>query len=89
MFVLRDGLTRRSRLLRPEALLLKTDNPEHLKGREEDIDRLAGLCVEYQQVNLVGESGAGKSALIQAGLCPKLNTEAGLFPIYLNGWGQD
>jgi len=89
LFVLRDGLTRSSRLLRPEALLLKADNPEHLKGREEDIDRLSALCDEYQQVNLVGESGAGKSALIQAGLCPRLKAEQRLFPIYLNVWGQD
>ncbi|HEX9868929.1 MAG TPA: hypothetical protein VGC99_10105, partial [Candidatus Tectomicrobia bacterium] len=89
MFALRDGLARRSRLLRPEALILKADHPEHLKGREEDIDRLSALCDEYQQVNLVGESGAGKSALIQAGLCPRLKAEQGLFPIYLNVWGQD
>src|SRR5918996_92071 len=88
MFALRDGLARRSRLLRPEALLLKADNPRHLKGREEDIDRLSALCYEYQQVNLVGESGAGKSALIQAGLVPRLQAERGLFPIYLNVWGH-
>lgn len=75
VFALRDGLARRSRLLRPEALLLKADNPKHLKGREEDIDRLSALCHEYQQVNLVGESGAGKSALIQAGLYPRLKAE--------------
>jgi hypothetical protein len=89
MYALRDGLARRSRLLRPEALLLKADNPEHLKGREEDIDRLSGLCYEYQQVNLVGESGAGKSSMIQAGLCPRLKAGQGLFPIYLDVWGQD
>jgi hypothetical protein len=65
---LRDGLTRRSRLLRPEALQLKADNPAHSKGRSEDIERLSTLCHECQQVHLVGESGAGKSALIQAGL---------------------
>ncbi len=89
LIALRDGLTRRSRLLHPEALLLKADNPEHSRGREEDIDRLSALCNEYQQVNLVGESGAGKSALIQAGLCPKLTMERRLFPVYLNVWGQD
>jgi Novel STAND NTPase 1 len=89
MLALRDGLARRSRLLRPEALILKADHPEHLKGREEDIDRLSALCDEYQQVNLVGESGAGKSALIQAGLCPALKANRGLFPIYLNIWGED
>jgi hypothetical protein len=89
VFALRDGLARRSRLLRPEALLLKTNNPEHLKGREEDIERLSALCHDYQQVNLVGESGAGKSALIRAGLWPRLQAERKLFPIYLNVWGHD
>jgi hypothetical protein len=88
-FTLRDGLARRSRLLRPEVLLLKADNPAHLKGRAEDIERLATLCFEAQQVHLVGESGAGKSALIQAGLCPALEVEKKLFPIYLDVWGQD
>jgi hypothetical protein len=89
VFMLREGLARRSRLLRPEALLLKADNPEHLKGRSGDIERLASLCYEYQQVHLVGESGAGKSALIQAGLLPALEADRGLFPIYLDVWGQN
>jgi hypothetical protein len=89
VFVLRDGLTRRSCLMHPEALSLKTDEPRHLKGREEDLDRLSTHCNEYQQVYLVGESGAGKSALIQAGLCPALKADRGLFPIYLNIWGED
>jgi hypothetical protein len=89
VLTLRDGLARRSRLLRPEALLLKANNPAHLKGRSEDIERLSTLCYESQQVHLVGESGAGKSALIQAGLCPALEAEKRLFPIYLDVWGQD
>jgi hypothetical protein len=89
VFTLRDALARRSRLLRPEALLLKADNPAHLRGRSEDIDRVSMLCYEYQQVHLVGESGAGKSALIQAGLYPALKADKRLFPIYLDVWGQD
>jgi hypothetical protein len=60
-----------------------------LKGRQEDIDRLSTLCNEYQQVYLVGESGAGKNSLIQAGLCPALKADRALFPIYLNVWGED
>jgi hypothetical protein len=88
-FALLNGLSRRSRLLRPEALLLKVGQPQHLKGREEDINRLSTLCHDTQQVHLVGESGVGKSALIQAGLCPALKASGGLFPIYLNVWGQD
>src|SRR6266850_421903 len=78
VLTLRDGLARRSRLLHPEALLLKADNSAHLKGRSQDIERLSTLCNEYQQVHLVGESGAGKSALIQAGLCPELEADRSL-----------
>ncbi len=90
IFGLMHGLARRSRLLRPEALLLKSHKAEHLKGREEDIDRLLKLCREHPLVHLVGESGAGKSALLQAGLCPKLREDsAGLLPIYVEVWGQD
>ncbi len=90
IFGLVHGLARRSRLLRPEALLLKSHKVEHLKGREEDIDRLLMLCREHPLMHLVGESGAGKSALLQAGLCPKLREDsAGLLPIYVEVWGQD
>ncbi|NUO78671.1 hypothetical protein HUU05_01220 [candidate division KSB1 bacterium] len=86
----KHGFTRRSRLLRPEALLLKSHKAEHLKGREEDIERLLKLCREHALVHLVGESGAGKSALQQAGLCPKLREDnVGVLPIYIEVWGQD
>jgi hypothetical protein len=88
-FALLDGLSRRSRLRRPEALLLQVDHPQHLKGREEDINRLFTLCHDAHQVHLVGESGAGKSALLQAGLCLALKSSQGWFPLYLNVWGQD
>ena len=82
-FALRDGLTQRSRLLRPEVLLLQADKPQHLTGRAEDISQLAALCKDYPQIHLVGESGVGKTALIRAGLCPKLKTDPVWFPIYL------
>jgi hypothetical protein len=88
-FALLDGLSRRSRLLRPDALLLQVDQPRHLKGRLEDINQLSTLCNDSQQVHLVGDSGVGKSALIQAGLCQVLKSSRGLFPIHLNVWGQD
>lgn len=86
----KHGITRRSRLLRPEALLLKSHKAEHLKGREEDIERLLKLCREHPLVHLVGESGAGKSAMLQAGLCLKLREDnVGVLPIYIEVWGQD
>src|SRR4051794_36489961 len=55
-FALREGLARRSRLLRPDALLLQVGQLQHLKGRQQDIQRLFTLCNDAQQVHLVGES---------------------------------
>jgi uncharacterized protein YjbI with pentapeptide repeats len=84
-----DGISSRSRLLRPEALLLRADRLEHLAGRADDVDRLCKLCADCPQVHLVGESGAGKSALLQAGLCPEVRVHARFIPIYVDVWGQD
>ena len=68
---------------------MKADNPSHLKGREEDVDRLYSLCRGSRQVNLVGESGAGKSALLRSGLVPATNARGEFLPIYLDAWGHD
>ena len=46
------------------------------KGRDADIRELLGCVTTYPITLLVGESGVGKTSLIQAGLFPKLN-----------GWG--
>jgi len=85
---------RRSVLLRPEALRLERANPAHLFGRREDIDQLARLCREESLVFLEGESGAGKSALLQAGLVPALRAHPGLLPVYVESlagsdWERD
>ncbi len=64
---------RRSVLQRPEALRLERGNRDHLIGREDDIENISRLCREQPLVFLEGESGAGKSALIQAGLLPSLS----------------
>ena len=85
---------RRSVLLHPEALRLERANPAHLFGRREDIDQLVRLCREEPLVFLEGESGAGKSALLQAGLVPALKGHPGLLPIYVESlagsdWERD
>lgn len=85
------GLSRKSRLLRPEVLLIDPDNPLHLKGRQ---DEIRSLCeaVEQPLVFLEGESGAGKSALIRSGLLPALtetNGDKTLLPLYINTYGGD
>jgi hypothetical protein len=81
--------TKRSVLLRPEALRLDPRDPAHLIGREEDVDLLETACLDHPLVFLSGESGAGKSALVQAGLIPALNEDERLLPLYVSIWGQD
>src|SRR5271165_25869 len=94
IWLIRLSRRRRSVLLRPEALRLGRDNPAHLVGRAQDIADLARLCREQSLVFLEGESGAGKSALLQAGLVSALKGDPELLPIYVESlvgadWERD
>jgi hypothetical protein len=94
LWLFRLSRRRRSVLLRPEALRLGRDNPAHLVGRVQDIADLTRLCREQSLVFLEGESGAGKSALLQAGLVPALKGDPELLPIYVESlvgadWERD
>jgi hypothetical protein len=91
---------KRSKLLKWKALRLSRDDPRHLIGREDDIDQLLNECLAHRLVFLDGDSGVGKSALVRAGLLPKLNprsvgaaswsaADRPLFPIYLDNFGED
>jgi hypothetical protein len=83
--VFRPLLSRRCRsvLANPAALLLTRKNTAHLVGREPHIERLERLCREYALVFLEGDSGVGKSALLQAGLIPRLKDAPDILPIYV------
>jgi hypothetical protein len=74
---------RRSILRHPDALFLRRDNPAHLFGRADDIEQLILLCRKQSLVFLEGESGVGKSALLQSGLVPALKSDPELLPIYV------
>ena len=78
-----------SRLAPGANLRLDRDNPNHLVGRVEEVEALAAACHDHPQVHLVGEAGAGKSALVRAGLIPKLKADGKLLPMYVNGYGED
>jgi Novel STAND NTPase 1 len=92
--------SRKSILLRPERFVLSADEPQHLVGREGEIRDLAEECERHPLVFLQGESGAGKSSMIQAGLLPfylaggKESGPAGrrLLPVRIDasslGWGD-
>jgi hypothetical protein len=79
----------RSRLLRPDQFTLDPDNPRHLKGRETDVKDLLDNCVNAPLVELTGESGSGKSALVRSGLIPAIEKDKRLRPFYLDCYGQD
>ncbi len=64
------ALSRRSILLEPKRFLLSSENPEHLAGREEEVEHLARQCRRHSLVFLEGVSGSGKSSLVRAGLVP-------------------
>jgi hypothetical protein len=68
------ALRRRSVLQKPERFIISAGDPRYLVGREEHIQKLTDACTRAPLVFLIGESGAGKSALIQAGLLPRLRT---------------
>jgi hypothetical protein len=72
---------RRSILVNPDALRLIRTNPDHLKGRDNDLDYLLTLVQTERLVFMEGESGTGKSALLWSGLLPKLRTLPGVLPI--------
>ncbi len=68
LFYLVQALTQRSRLKQPDRFLITKDNPDHLKGREEEVADLRRITAAHALVFLEGESGCGKSALARVGL---------------------
>jgi hypothetical protein len=88
--LLRPLFIHRSQLLQPDRFIIRTDERRHLKGREDELKELADLCERQPLVFMEGESGAGKSALVQAGLLDECERRRRLHPIYVDlsgaGW---
>jgi conflict system STAND superfamily ATPase len=82
LFVL--GRRKAWQLLDPDALRLDPRRPEHLIGRSEDVRLLHEKCVASRLVFLVGDSGAGKSALVRAGLAPAVETSGRLLAVHID-----
>ncbi|MFZ2279632.1 MAG: hypothetical protein WAW39_17680 [Prosthecobacter sp.] len=100
VLTLLQALARRSVLVIKERFQISPHDPAHLVGRETDLTSLADECAHASTslVFLTGESGAGKSALVRAGLIPYLQGNVywtqppkslppppDLFPILLDG----
>ncbi len=89
-------LWRRDRLvqwLNPRSTVSRRDafhiGRKYLLGREADIERLLRTLAEWPLVFLVGESGAGKSSLLERGILPRLKESSGQLPLLINSWGPD
>jgi hypothetical protein len=89
IWMLAKWRTRHSRLLKPDALRLDRDNADHLVGRPDDVNNLLQRCLAKQIAFLEGESGSGKSALVRAGLLPKLKDDKSVQPLLLDDWWVD
>jgi|SRR5271165_555516 len=83
------NVTTPSTLLRPERFDLRVRKPENLIGRQDDIDALLSILGEYDLVFVDGESGSGKTSLVQFGLSPLLRGTRFLFPIVISRYSGD
>jgi hypothetical protein len=72
-----------SRLVDPDALKLDPQSPEQLVGRREDLDKLLSTLTN-RLVFLVSESGAGKSALLRAGVAQGTTFKERFLPVYVD-----
>ena len=79
-------LERGSSVRNPAMMQLRAANPEHLLGRKEDVQVIEELCMRRGTVVLVGQSGAGKTSLLKAGLMPLQRNSRCFFPLYLDRW---
>ena len=85
-------LTERSSLRRPEALWLRADRPDHLIGRESDVERLTKLCKNFAADLPRGRVGHRQvGPLAGSGLVPSWaeSKSSSFLPIYLDVWGED
>lgn len=82
-------LSGQSRLLKTDNFKLEAKGPETLIGRNDDIERLLAGVQRNKLYELDGDSGCGKSALIAAGLVPRLRDDSGFVPLHVRDWGDD
>src|SRR5262245_40899083 len=83
------ALAKKSKLLRLERFDLRVRNRDDLLGRDDDIANLKGLLDESAQVLLDGESGCGKSSLVEFGLVPALRKDPSACPLLVSSYRGD
>jgi hypothetical protein len=90
------GLLQRDRLLRwlaPRSSLKDASSlnigRKYLEGRDDDIENILDRLADWSLVFLIGESGTGKSSLLERGLLPRLRQDPTRLAIFLDTWGAD
>jgi hypothetical protein len=81
--LLRQRYQNVSRLKDTNGLRLEPTEPRHLLGRGEDLSRIL-RALDRELVFLVGDSGSGKSALLQAGICHDPAITSKFLPVYVD-----
>jgi hypothetical protein len=61
----------------------------HLRGRDEDVRRLVRIAESNPLVFLTGESGYGKSAVLETGRCARPHPRSALVLVFVDNWGAD
>ncbi len=80
---------KRSTLKNNAAFDLHVNGREQLFGRENDVRNLLEAISVKRIVFLTGDSGAGKSALVAAGLIPDIMRQGRMLPILVSRYGSD
>lgn len=78
-----------SRLENRERFNLRAHDRKTLIGRDDEIESLLLVAKHNRILFLDGESGCGKSALVEAGLLPKLRDDAAWLPLLVRDWGEN
>ena len=85
------SLARLSQLRNQRSTLLNVEvfAREYFWGREAQVRALVDRVCSEAYVWVSGESGVGKSCLLERGIVPALQTLPGFTPIYVRVWGSD
>jgi Leucine-rich repeat (LRR) protein len=80
-----------SKLEDPERLRLDPTKEGLILGRSDALEKLVGLCNTMQVIVVEGAAGAGKTALLRAGLIPALERETPrrLIPLIVDRYSAD
>jgi hypothetical protein len=82
-------VARTSHLLRRERFDLRVRSPDDLLGRENDVEDLIDITQNFSLVFIDGESGSGKSSLIQYGFVPAVKETLTLLPVLVSRYSGD